>query len=169
MRSQSPVKADGSPVRTYRAPLAAWYGVAMAVTWIPVGIWSGCRGVECTALLVGPTLRLGFAFGPPIVHWNRGHVGRGFLSLGGQVAAVAVGAGVGSAVSHKPNCPDVPDSSCPADLGPFVGWLVADAVWAAVDVITTPAYAVPASTKAVFAPTLRVTSGGAAVGVSGSF
>jgi hypothetical protein len=163
------VKAIGSPVKSYRAPLAAWYGVAMAVTWIPVGIWSDCRGVGCTALLVGPTLRLGFAFGPPIVHWNRGHVARGFLSLGGQVAAVAVGASVGSAVSHKPNCPDVPDSSCPADLGPFVGWLVADAVWAVVDVITTPVNAVPASTSASVAPTLRATSGGAAVGVSGSF
>jgi hypothetical protein len=116
-------------------------------------------------------LRLGFAFGPPIVHWNRGRVVHGFLSLGGQIAAVAIGANAGSALSHEPKCPDTPESSCPARMGPFFGWLVADVVWSAIDVIITPATIddSAASRGAGIVPIFNVTSAGGALGIGGSF
>jgi len=127
-------------IRPYRAPLALWYGVTLGVTWLPVLAASGCRGIECQWMLAGPTFRIGFAFAPPIVHWRRARIGRGFLSLGGQMAAAAIGASIGDAASKAPPCDsgnsDVSD--CPADLAPFIGWFIADAVWAATDVLLTP-------------------------------
>jgi len=127
-------------VRAYRAPLALWYGVALGVTWLPVLASSDCRGYGCLNLFAGPMLRFGFAFAPPIVHWRRGRVGRGFLSLGGQIAAVAIGASIGSAVDSAPPCraSSLDGTGCPAELAPFVGWLIADVVWAATDVVLTP-------------------------------
>ena len=127
-------------VRPYRAPLALWYAVALGVTWVPVLAASGCRGIECLWMNAGPTFRVGFAFAPPIVHWRRARIGRGFLSLGGQIAAAAIGASIGDAASKSPPCDsgnsDLDD--CPADLAPFIGWFIADAVWAATDVLLTP-------------------------------
>jgi len=127
-------------IRPYRDPLALWYAVTLGVTWLPVAAAARCRGIQCQWLTLGPTLRIGFAFAPPIVHWRRARIGRGFLSLGGQVAAAAIGASIGDAASKVPPCDsgnsDVSD--CPADLAPFIGWFIADAVWAATDVLLTP-------------------------------
>jgi len=127
-------------IRPYRTPLALWYAVTYSVTWLPVVAAAGCRGIECEWLTFGPTLRIGFAFAPPIVHWRRARIARGFLSLGGQVAAAAIGASIGDAASKAPPCDsgnsDVSD--CPADLAPLIGWAIADAVWAATDVLLTP-------------------------------
>jgi|GEM_PF-4115940 len=126
-------------VRPYRAPLAVWYAVTLGVTWLPVAAAAGCRGTECLWMQVGPTFRIGFAFAPPIVHWRRARIGRGFLSLGGQAAAAAIGASIGDAVDKTPPCvPDSDVSDCPADLPPYIGWLIADVMWAATDVLLTP-------------------------------
>jgi hypothetical protein len=127
-------------VRPYRAPLALWYAVALSVTWLPILASSGCRGYACMDRLAGPALRIGLAFAPPIVHWRRRRLGRGFLSLGGQIAAVAIGAGVGSAVHQAPLCGSRQSDSddCPPEFASFLVWFIADVVWATTDVLLTP-------------------------------
>jgi hypothetical protein len=154
---------------SYRAPLTAWYGVALASTWVPVLLASGCVGVSCLNLLWGPALRFGTSFGPAIVHFNRTKTGRGFLSLGGQVAALAVGVGVGSAFVPARAC--TADESCPPNLGPFVGWFIADVVWATLDVVTTPASLArtPQPSTASMSPGVRLVRGGAALEWGGAF
>ncbi|HEX7671886.1 MAG TPA: hypothetical protein VF395_19965, partial [Polyangiaceae bacterium] len=164
----APERPDPHPALvSYRAPLAAWYGVALASTWIPVLIASDCVGVSCLNLLWGPALRIGTSFGPAIVHFNWRRIGRGFLSLGGQVAALAVGVSVGSAVHPARDCPG--EESCSPNFGPFVAWFIADAVWATLEIVTTPASVsrVPPSTLASVAPGLRLVRGGASFELGG--
>jgi hypothetical protein len=62
------------------------------------------------------------------------------LSIGGQAAAVAIGASIGSAAQKDIQCASTnsDDDHCPPELAPFVGWFIADVVWAATDVLLTP-------------------------------
>jgi hypothetical protein len=129
---------------TYRAPLALWYGVALGTTWVPYVLMRHCTGYGCSGFFVLPLLRFGMMWAPALVHWNRDQVGRGLLSLGGQAAALVVGAVVGDALLQPFPCRSTDVDGQPTECGSparpaFDGWLVADLLWAATDVVLTPA------------------------------
>lgn len=142
---------------SYRGPLFAWYTVALVSTWAPYALIRDCTGWDCMAMALPPLIRLGTAWGPPIVHWNRSRIGRGFLSLGGQIAAVIAGAAAGDAL--------LPEGRA------FDGWFIADVVWAATDIMLTPAtIAVEAEPEvAALVPSIGWARGGARIDLRGAF
>jgi hypothetical protein len=162
----------------YRGPLALWYGVALASTWLPYALARNCTDNGCLALVFPMMLRVGTAAGPPIVHWTRGQVARGFISLGGQITAVVVGAVAGDALLPAPPPCLHPDADmgrgCSNSARPaFDGWLIADVIWAATDVLLTPTTIssnAPAPRAATtVSPSIGWSRDGARVVVSGSF
>jgi len=93
-----PAPPSTPQTRSYRAPLALWYGITLSSTWVPYLIMRGCTDYDCMGMYFVILNRFGTAWAPPIVHWSRGRVGRGFVSLGGQLLAAVVGGTVGSAL-----------------------------------------------------------------------
>ncbi len=145
LQAQASEPAPPSTPRTesYRAPLALWYGVALSTSWVPYLLMRGCTGYDCLGIYFVILNRFGTAWAPPIVHWTRGRVGRGFVSLGGQLLAAVVGGTVGSALLEPGTCKEprnLEDSDdCPlASRAGFDGFLIADFLWAATDVLLTP-------------------------------
>lgn len=125
----------------YQGPLALWYGIALGPAWLAYLAGRDCTDIGCTGVVIlgiGPRVALSPA--PAIVHWNRRRVGRGFLSLGGQIGAAALGAAAGEALLPERACENPGGDELDGCHLPraFDGWLIADILWATTDVLLTP-------------------------------
>jgi hypothetical protein len=91
---------DASTDQAEPPPARRWYGgyvLAADGASLLVGL---------TGALLPPMALVGFGgylVAAPIVHWSRGHVGKGFASLGLRVGAITGGAVVGYALA-EPRC-----------------------------------------------------------------
>jgi hypothetical protein len=164
---------------SYRGPLALWYGVALASTWIPYPWHRNCIDDECSWYAFPFLFRPGTMWGPSIVHWTRGQTARGFVSLGGQITALVVGAIAGDSLLPAPPPCEHPAAGDELNKGchsparqAFDGWLIADVIWAATDVLLTPATIAadaPAPRSTTLSPSFGWSRDGARVTLSGTF
>lgn len=130
-----------------------------------------------TALVTMPLALGGAVLGGPIVHWANGNVGKGFISLGMNVGATAVGATIGAGLWCREGCG-----------GDFGGWerLIGGMIGAGIGLVVSNivdasvlAYgrrrvrldetATPTRPGIALLPTLDIQQGRASAGVMGTF
>jgi hypothetical protein len=158
------------------APTRRWYGgyvLAVDGASVLVGL---------TGVLLPPMVMVGVAgyvLGAPIVHWYRGHTGKGFASLGLRVGAITAGSVAGFALA-EPRCKGDFAGLCALFyVVPLVasGMVAASAVDAALlareDVKPPPGEArrAPPTKRPAFTmvPTLAITPTVQQAGVAGTF
>ena len=151
------------PMESYAAASWAVFGGSVALT----ATYAFSNGLTVVPGTLGLT---GLVFGGPIVHWVNGRVGHGFVVLGVNLAASAVGFGLGLGIACSSRCGG-------GDFGAlgalFVGFIGGGVGLLTANVVNAAAFSerpVPPRRHGVaFAPLIDAGPGRLALGVGGVF
>jgi hypothetical protein len=134
---------------SYRGTVALLYGIGYAGTFSGYYMTRGARpsGVRILGAIVLPSGVLTTLFGPMLVHFDHGFLGKGLLSAGGQVVAIVAGAAAGYGVASIAGAEESGTAMLIGGLSFHAGWALFDTLSLARDeqvvdrTIPAPTYA----------------------------
>jgi hypothetical protein len=113
---------------SYRGTVALLYGIGYAGTFTGYYMIHPDRpyGVRITGSIVLPSGVITTLFGPMLVHFDHGFLGKGLLSAGGQVVAAATGAVAGYGIASIAGAEEPGTAMLIGALTVHAGWALFD-------------------------------------------
>jgi hypothetical protein len=150
--SQAATNSETIEDTSYRGTVALLYGIGYAGTF--AGYYMTRQepnprpyGVRIVGSIVLPSGVLTTLFGPMLVHFDHGSLGKGLLSAGGQVVAIVAGAAAGYGVASIAGTEETGTAMLIGGLSFHAGWALFDTLSLARDeqvvdrTIPAPTYA----------------------------
>jgi hypothetical protein len=113
---------------SYRGTVALLYGIGYAGTFTGYYTTRPDRpyGVRIIGSIVLPSGLITMLFGPMLVHFDHGFLGKGLLSAGGQVVAAATGAAAGYGIASIAGAEEPGTAILIGALTVHAGWALFD-------------------------------------------
>lgn len=129
--SQSATNSEATPIAedtSYSGTVALVYGIGYAGVGAGYFMTRSERpyGVRIAGAIVLPSAVITTVFGPMLVHFDHGSMGKGLLSAGGQVVAVALGVVAGYGAASIAGAEEPGTAMLLGGLSAHAGWAVFD-------------------------------------------